>query len=156
MDCKSRTSFKLELFYTGKKFIIKDALVVQQFSDDIRILPHSVDISALENFAGTHVPVVHDRKGIDILIGQSDKQLLTASPAPRESIPGTCPPKRELYPPSEDSAPKKVTGPVPLECSSRPETPKVLVITPEFVSKNCFFADFAIKTLFSRSLPQNS
>ena len=37
---------------------------------------------------------------------------------------------------------------VPLECNSRPETPKILVITPEFVSKNCFFADFAIKTLF--------
>ena len=48
-------------------------------------------------------------------------------------------PKREL-------CPKKVTGSVPLECSSRPETPKILVITPEFVSKNCFFAVFAIKT----------
>ena len=29
-----------------------------------------------------------------------------------------------------------------------PETPKILVITPEFVSKNCFFVDFAaIKTV---------
>ena len=37
---------------------------------------------------------------------------------------------------------------MPLECSSRPETLKKLVITPEFVSKNCCFADFAIKTLF--------
>ena len=33
-------------------------------------------------------------------------------------------------------------------CSSRPETPKILVITPDFVSKNCFFADFVIKSLF--------
>ena len=31
---------------------------------------------------------------------------------------------------------------MPLDCSSRPETPKILVITTEFVSKNCFFADF--------------
>ena len=37
---------------------------------------------------------------------------------------------------------------MPLECSLRPETLKILVVTPEFVSKNCFFADFAIKTLF--------
>ena len=50
-------------------------------------------------------------------------------------------------PPSEDCAPKKVTSSVPLECSSRPETPKILLTTLEFVSKNCFFADFAIKTL---------
>ena len=49
------------------------------------------------------------------------------------------PPKRELCLPSKDCAPKKVTGSVPLECSSRPETPKILVTTPEFVSKNCFF-----------------
>ena len=59
------------------------------------------------------------------------------------------PPKNHcLCPSSEDCAPKKVTGSVPLECNSRPETPKILVITPEFVSKNCLFADFAIKTLF--------
>ena len=51
-------------------------------------------------------------------------------------------------PPSEDCTPKKVTSSVPLKCSSRSETPKILVITPEFVSKNCFFADFVIKILF--------
>ena len=56
------------------------------------------------------------------------------------------PPKRELCPPSEDCAPKKVTDSVPLKGSLRPETPKILIITPELVSKNCFFADFAIKT----------
>ena len=47
--------------------------------------------------------------------------------------------------PSEDCASKKLTGSVLLECNLRPETPKILVVTPEFVSKNCFFVDFAIK-----------
>ena len=59
-----------------------------------------------------------------------------------------CAPKKELCLPNGDCAPKKVAGWVPLKCSSRPETPKMLVITPEFVNKNCFFADFVIKTLF--------
>ena len=57
------------------------------------------------------------------------------------------PPQTKIVPPSEVCAPKKVTGSVPLKCSSRPETPKILGITPKFVSKNCFFADFAIKIL---------
>ena len=48
------------------------------------------------------------------------------------------PPKQELCPPSDDCAPKKVTCLVPVECSSRPEPPKILVITPELVSKNSF------------------
>ena len=59
-------------------------------------------------------------------------------------------PKRKLCPPpppSEDCAPKQLTGSVLLECNSRPETPKMLVITPELVSKNCFFVDFATKTV---------
>ena len=41
--------------------------------------------------------------------------------------------------PNENCAQKKVTSSVPQECSSRPETPKLLVITPEFVGKNPFF-----------------
>ena len=57
-------------------------------------------------------------------------------------------PEQELCLPSKVCAPKKVTGSVPRKCSSRPETPKILVVTPEFVSKICFFADFVIKTLF--------
>ena len=67
-------------------------------------------------------------------------------------ISGPCPqitayaPKREMCPPSEDCASKKVTGSVPLDCSSGPETPKILFINPVFVSKNRFFADFTMKT----------
>ena len=70
---------------------------------------------------------------------------------------GRAPLKSLLVPPSEDCAPKKVTGSVTLECNSRLGTPKTLVINPEFLSKNCLFADFAIKTLFYCfwSTPQN-
>ena len=56
-------------------------------------------------------------------------------------------PKRESCPSSEDCAPQKLTSSVLLECNSRPETPKILAITLEFASKNCFFVDFAIKTV---------
>ena len=59
-----------------------------------------------------------------------------------------CPPQtRIVLPPSEDCAPKKLTGSVLVVCSSRPETPKRLGRTPKFVSKNCFFVDFAIVTV---------
>ena len=50
----------------------------------------------------------------------------------------TCAPKREMWPPSEDCAPKKVAGSMPLDCSSGPQIPKILVINPVFVGKNCF------------------
>ena len=70
----------------------------------------------------------------------------TASgPAPRGAFWGRASPNENCAPLSDDCASKKVTGSVPLECSSRLETPKVLIITPEFVSKNCCFADSAVK-----------
>ena len=80
---------------------------------------------------------------------------------PRWSIPGPCPPKitacappnENCVPPSQDCAPKTVTGLEPLEYSSRPETPKILTITPEPVSKDRVFADSVVKTfvcLYSR------
>ena len=73
----------------------------------------------------------------------------TASgPAPRGAFRGRASPNENCAPLSEDCAPKKVTGLVPLECSSRLETPKILIITPEFVSKNRSFADSAVKKFF--------
>ena len=77
VDCNGRTAFKLESLHTGEKFVIENALVVPQFSDDVGTLPHSVDVTKLKHFQGTHVSVAPDRKRIDVLIGQSDKQLLT-------------------------------------------------------------------------------
>ena len=94
---------------------------------------------------------------------RTKKKVLTAfwyyirpRPGATGDIPGRAPPpksllvppKRELCPPSKDCAPKKVTGSVPLECSLSPETPKLPVITPEFVSKNCFFRRFCDKDPF--------
>ena len=51
-------------------------------------------------------------------------------------------PKQELYPPKLGLCPKESNRLGATDCSSRPESPKILVITTEFVSKNCFFADF--------------
>ena len=70
------------------------------------------------------------------------------SGAVRPQITACSPPHENCAPtPSEDCAPKKLTGLVQLECYSRPETPNIVVITPEFASKNCFFIDFAINTV---------
>ena len=70
----------------------------------------------------------------------------TASgPAPRGAFRGRASPNENCAPLSDDCASKKAIGSVPLECSSRLETPKVLIITPEFVSKNRCFADSAVK-----------
>ena len=59
-----------------------------------------------------------------------------------------CLPRRELFPPSEDCATKKLTGSVQLECSLRPETPIILVIVPKVESKNSYFVDFATRSFF--------
>ena len=71
-----------------------------------------------------------------------------SGPAPRGAFRGRASPNENCAPLSDDCAPKKVTGSVPLECSWRLETPKILIITPEFVSKNRSFADSAVKSFF--------
>ena len=71
-----------------------------------------------------------------------------SAPAPSGAFRGSASPNENCVPLSEDCAPKKVTGSVPLECSSRLETPKLLIITPKFVSKNRSFADSAMKIFF--------
>ena len=58
-----------------------------------------------------------------------------------------------MLPPNENCAPIKVTDSVLLKCSSRPETQKILVITPKFVRKNCFFADLRQRPLFLVFIP---
>ena len=61
----------------------------------------------------------------------------------RASLNENCAPLSE-----EDCVSKKEAGSVLLECISRLETPKILIITPEFVSKNRSFADSAFKNFF--------
>ena len=70
-----------------------------------------------------------------------------------------CPPKRELCPPKRELCPEQINRldativtkyfvtMMLLECSSRPETSRILDVTTEFVSKNNFFVDFAINTV---------
>ena len=71
------TNFKLESLFNGEQFAINDALVVPQFNDDKNTLPHAEDTSALEHFDGVEIPVAPERERVDVLIGQSDKALLT-------------------------------------------------------------------------------
>ena len=51
--------------------------MVPQFNDDKHTLPHVVYTCTLEHFDGVEIPVVPDRERVDVLIGQSDKALLT-------------------------------------------------------------------------------
>ena len=71
------TNFELESLDFGEQFVISDALVVSQFLDDANILQHAVDVSELDHFEGVHIPVVPERGRVDVLIGQSDKLVLT-------------------------------------------------------------------------------
>ena len=51
--------------------------MVPAFSDDKSTLAHAVDTSKLKHFHGVEIPVISERKCVDILIGQSDKALIT-------------------------------------------------------------------------------
>ena len=77
VDSEGRTNFKLQLLHNGDEFMIEDALVVPQFSDDTTALPHAVDTGVLLHFHGVDIPEAPDRERVDVLIGQSDKSLLT-------------------------------------------------------------------------------
>ena len=47
------------------------------FIEDEGVLPHSVDVGKSQHFEGVDIPTISGRKTIDVLIGQSDKLLLT-------------------------------------------------------------------------------
>ena len=76
-SCIGKTDFSLESLVTGDNYKITGALVVPAFSDDKSTLPHAVDTSKLKHFHGVEIPVIPERKCVDILIGQSDKALIT-------------------------------------------------------------------------------
>ena len=48
---------------------IEGALVVPYFSDEESTLPHAVDTSRLKHFNGIKIPVISNRKRVDILVG---------------------------------------------------------------------------------------
>ena len=47
-----------------------------EFADDEGTLPQAVNVEKLEHFHGVTIPVIAQRKSMDILIGQTDKSLL--------------------------------------------------------------------------------
>ena len=70
------TSFKLQSLATDEVFAVNNALVVPNFEEDEKTLPHAVNVKNLKHFKGVKIPTISNRKTIDILIGQSDKSLL--------------------------------------------------------------------------------
>ena len=77
--------FILQSLTTNEKFEIKKALVVPEFTDDERTLSHAVNVKNLDHFKDVEIPVITERKSVDILIGQTDKLLFTVLEE-RESI----------------------------------------------------------------------
>ena len=53
----------------------------QPFLTKKSTLPHAVDTSKLKHFHGVKIPVISERKCVDILIGQSDKALIGTTDA---------------------------------------------------------------------------
>ena len=51
--------------------------MVPNFSVEKSTLPDAVDISKLKHFHGVEIPVIPERKCVDILIRQSDNALIT-------------------------------------------------------------------------------
>ena len=76
LRCNGCTNFDLQSLDSGDKFTIANALVVLKFVDDENTLPHRLDTSNLKHFNGDKIPILPNRKNVDILIGQSNKPLL--------------------------------------------------------------------------------
>ena len=75
--CNGQSNFDLTSLADGKTYGIKGALIVYNFEDDETTLPHCIDTSKLCQFRGVQISVISYRKSVDLLIGQSDKFLLT-------------------------------------------------------------------------------
>ena len=75
--CTGKTNLTLQSVINNDQFGIENALVVLQFSDDESTLPHAVNTSVFSHFKSVKIPVLSHRKSVDILIGQSDRVLLT-------------------------------------------------------------------------------
>ena len=89
--------------------------------------------------------VKHVQEYIAFIFVAEHYKMVNPDPAPRGAFRGRappndclCPTKRKLCPPSEDCAPKKLTGPGLLECK----------LGPKLVFFTRIFVIFAIKTLF--------
>ena len=70
------TNVEIESLSNKETFAIKNALVVPDFIDDENALPHAVNTQKLRHFKGVKIPTIPQRQRIDILIGQTNKELL--------------------------------------------------------------------------------
>ena len=65
------TDFSVESFDNGNRYGIEGALAVPYFSDEESTLPHAVDTNRLKHFNGIKIPVISNRKRVDILVGHT-------------------------------------------------------------------------------------
>ena len=70
-------NFEIESLSNKETFAIKNALVVPDFVDDKNVLPHEVNTQKRMHFKGVKIPTFSHRQRIDILIGKTNKELLT-------------------------------------------------------------------------------
>ena len=70
--------FSIDPLITGETFKVSDTLVVPDFTEDLNTLSRVVNTHGLKHFEEVEIPTFPQRKSIDILIGQTDKCLLTA------------------------------------------------------------------------------
>ena len=75
--CTGKINFTLQSVINNDQFEIENALVVPQFSDNESTLPHAVNTSVFSHFKGVKIKVLSHCKSVDILIGKSDRLLLT-------------------------------------------------------------------------------
>ena len=70
------THFDLHSLADNRVYHVHNALVISDFAEKSICLPHAVKVAHLKYFLGGNIPTIPDRNKIDILIGQSDKELL--------------------------------------------------------------------------------
>ena len=70
------THFNLQSLADDRVYHVHDALIVPDFAEESACLPHAVKEAHLKHFLGVNTPTIPDRNKIDILLGQSDKELL--------------------------------------------------------------------------------
>ena len=66
---------------------VHDTLVVPDFVKESPCLPRAVKVTLLKRFLEVNIPTIPDRNKIDILIGQSDKELFVVSEERKGSNP---------------------------------------------------------------------
>ena len=70
------THFDLQSLVDDRVYHVHDAQIVPDFAEESACLPHAVKVAHFKHFLGVNIPTILDRNKTDILIGQSDKELL--------------------------------------------------------------------------------